>query len=143
MKIKRSIIILLIVIALLMPSAYANNETIYIETNKSNTFDKILDAVNVLTVTMNFAFVIWMYFRDKKEKIVYDKNSYKMYWYKTFILENYLGKIESFFNECEEEIKKIQSSMSNTQTLDQIKEYKKKSIYEIYKRTIYNKARDN
>ena len=51
-----------------MPSAYANNETIYIETNKSNTFDKILDAVNVLTVTMNFAFVIWMYFRDKKEK---------------------------------------------------------------------------
>ena len=68
MKIKRSIIILLIVIALLMPSAYANNETIYIETNKSNTFDKILDAVNVLTVTMNFAFVIWMYFRDKKKK---------------------------------------------------------------------------
>ncbi len=133
MKIKRSIIILLIVIALLMPSAYANNETIYIETNKSNTFDKILDAVNVLTVTMNFAFVIWMYFRDKKEKIVYDKNSYKMYWYKTFILENYLGKIESFFNECEEEIKKIQSSMSNTQTLDQIKEYKKNQFMKFTK----------
>ena len=32
-----------------------------------------------------------------------------MYWYKTFILENYLGKIESFFNECEEEIKKYKA----------------------------------
>lgn len=56
-----------------------------------------------------------------------------MYWYKKFILENYLTLIEKFFNECETSIKMINDDKKSNMTLEDIAEYKKINSWNLLK----------
>ena len=125
-KIKFIIPILLFIMVLGQPCYAIDEQTI--STNKTELIDVIINAINIVVVFLNFVFVIWIYFKDKNDKKEYDKSSYKMYWYKKFILENYLKEIEEFFNNCEKNIRKIEQDKRNDMTLDEIKEYKKEQF---------------
>lgn len=90
--------------------------------------DNICNVLNLIIITIDFVFVIGMYLKDKNDDKKYQKNTYKMYWYKKFILENYLNEIETFFNKCENkviELSEIDKSGISVQDLHNnvLKEY--------------------
>lgn len=120
----RYILILIVILLNILQPVYATNDSIIQQDLRNNLIDKIFDFLNIVIIAANFLFVVWIYFKDKQEKKEYDKNSYKMYWYKKFILENYLDLIECFFNECEENIKNIKEEKSSCMTLDELQSYK-------------------
>ena len=133
-KYKSVFVIFIIVFIIIVQPVYAVTENAIIQQSNSNVFwDGFFDLLNILIIAGNFAFVVWIYFKDKREKKEYDKNSYKMYWYKKFILENYLTLIEKFFNECETSIKMINDDKKSNMTLEDIAEYKKDKFMEFTK----------
>lgn len=129
-KYKSVFIIFIIVFIVLVQPVLAINEEEIQQSSANSFWDSFFDFLNILIIAANFGFVVWIYFKDKKEKKEYDKNSYKMYWYKKFILENYLTLIESFFNECEINIKLISDDKKSNMTLKDISEYKKDKFME-------------
>ena len=127
---KRTFLIMSILIILGQPS-YATDEIgnsqkteVNTESNRQNVIQNILNLANVLVITADFGFVVGIYFKDKKDKKKDEKSSYKMYWYKKFILENYLVLIENFFNECEKNIKEITENIAGNMTKEEIQKYK-------------------
>lgn len=130
-KYRNVFVILIIFFIVFVQPVFAINENVVIQQSSENSFwDSFFDFLNILIIAANFGFVVWIYFKDKKEKKEYDKNSYKMYWYKKFILENYLTLIENFFNECEINIKLISDDKKSNMTLKDISEYKKDKFME-------------
>lgn len=133
-KYKSVFVIFIIVFIIIVQPVYAVTENAIIQQSNSNVFwNGFFDLLNILIIAGNFAFVVWIYFKDKREKKEYDKKSYKMYWYKKFILENYLTLIEKFFNECETSIKMINDDKKSNMTLEDIAEYKKDKFMEFTK----------
>lgn len=78
----------------------------------------LIDTIECFVMTINLVFIIIVYYSDKHQKLIDEKSNYKMYWYKTFILDDNIKFIREFFDMQNSQIDKLINDKLNKRYSD-------------------------
>lgn len=106
------ITIFLFILLGLAKCSYATDEIIKVDVME-NTFDNVLNVVNILMVLVNFGFVVFVFNNEKKQNQKNDVRKYNEHWYDKFIIDNNITLADDFFEEVEKLIKKVSIDIKN------------------------------
>lgn len=76
-----------------------------------DTFDKVLELVNILMVILNFGFVIFVFHNERKQNKKEEVKKYDEYWYNKFIIDNNIIILDTFFSAVNSLIKNISTDI--------------------------------
>ena len=88
---------------------------------------------------LNLFFVVWFYFRDKKQKKKESENAYKMTWYRTFDFKENMENLDNIFKEARVNLLSI--IISEEKNVDILKGKTKKYIEEFDDKLLYEKEK--
>lgn len=92
--------------------SYANEDVINVNVI-NDLFDNIIQIANIIMVVLNFAFVIFVFYKEKKDNKKDKIKKYDEYWYNKFIIDSNIMLLDNFFKELKDLISKVYSNIQN------------------------------
>lgn len=80
-----------------------------------------IDILSVIISVLNFVFVVIVFFKDNKDRMIERENSYKMSWFNRLDIDKIINNLNIAYTKVEEEINKIVSENDSKTKLELIR----------------------